>query len=51
MLEADLEPEEAITNYLLQKIEVSRTQPKASRLFALEVIQGLRIFWKSSKGL
>ncbi|KAK0354424.1 hypothetical protein LTR94_012665 [Friedmanniomyces endolithicus] len=40
MLEADLEPEEAITNYLLQKIEVSRTQPKASRLFALEVIQG-----------
>lgn len=40
MLEAELEPEEAITNYLLQKIEVSRTQPKASRLFALEVIQG-----------
>ncbi len=39
-LEAELEPEEAITNYLLQKIEVSRTQPKASRLFALEVIQG-----------
>ncbi|MEG0377496.1 MAG: TetR family transcriptional regulator C-terminal domain-containing protein [Eubacterium sp.] len=40
MLETDLEPEEAISNYLLQKIEVSRTQPKASRLFALEVIQG-----------
>ena len=40
MLEAELEPDEAITNYLLQKIEVSRTQPKASRLFALEVIQG-----------
>ena len=40
MLETDLEPEEAITNYLLQKIEVSRTQPKASRLFALELIQG-----------
>ena len=39
-LEAELEPEEAITNYLMQKIEVSRTQPKASRLFALEVIQG-----------
>jgi TetR/AcrR family transcriptional regulator len=39
-LETDLEPEEAITNYLLQKIEVSRTQPKASRLFALELIQG-----------
>lgn len=43
MLEADLEPEEAITNYLLQKIEVS-TQPKASRLFALEVIQGSAYF-------
>ncbi|WOE30816.1 MULTISPECIES: TetR family transcriptional regulator C-terminal domain-containing protein [unclassified Acinetobacter] len=40
MLEADLAPEEAITQYLLQKIEVSRTQPKASRLFALELIQG-----------
>ena len=40
MLETDLEPDEAITNYLLQKIEVSRTQPKASRLFALELIQG-----------
>lgn len=40
MLEADLEPDEALTNYLMQKIEVSRTQPKASRLFALEVIQG-----------
>ena len=40
MIEADLEPEEALANYLMQKIEVSRTQPKASRLFALEVIQG-----------
>lgn len=39
-LESELEPEEAIANYLMQKIEVSRTQPKASRLFALEVIQG-----------
>lgn len=39
-LESELEPEEAISNYLIQKIEVSRTQPKASRLFALELIQG-----------
>ena len=39
-LESELEPEEALTNYLMQKIEVSRTQPKASRLFALEIIQG-----------
>ena len=39
-LESELEPEEAISNYLIKKIEVSRTQPKASRLFALELIQG-----------
>lgn len=39
-LEPDLEPEEAITQYLMQKIEVSRTQHKASKLFALEIIQG-----------
>lgn len=39
-LESELEPDEAIANYLMQKIEVSRTQPKASRLFALEIIQG-----------
>ena len=40
VLEADLEPAQAITQYLMQKIEVSRTQPKASKLFALEIIQG-----------
>ena len=39
-LEPDLEPAEAITQYLMQKIEVSRTQHKASKLFALEIIQG-----------
>ena len=40
MLESELEPAEAITQYLMQKIEVSRSQPKASKLFALEIIQG-----------
>ncbi len=40
VLEPDLEPAEAITQYLMQKIEVSRTQPKASKLIALEIIQG-----------
>ncbi|NHB59129.1 TetR/AcrR family transcriptional regulator [Acinetobacter shaoyimingii] len=40
VLEPDLEPAQAITQYLMQKIEVSRTQPKASKLFALEIIQG-----------
>ena len=39
-LEPDLEPVEALSNYLVSKIENSRDQQKASRLFALEVIQG-----------
>ncbi|HAY6295449.1 TPA: TetR/AcrR family transcriptional regulator [Acinetobacter baumannii] len=39
-LEAELEPAEALSHYLIQKIELSRSQPKASRLFALEIIQG-----------
>jgi TetR/AcrR family transcriptional regulator len=39
-LESELEPIEALTHYLIQKIESSRDQPKASRLFALEIIQG-----------
>ncbi|WP_288386291.1 TetR/AcrR family transcriptional regulator [uncultured Acinetobacter sp.] len=39
-LEVELEPTEALAQYLIQKIEVSRTQPKASKLFALEIIQG-----------
>jgi len=39
-LESELEPTEALTHYLIQKIESSRDQPKASRLFALEIIQG-----------
>lgn len=39
-LESELEPTEALTHYLIQKLESSRDQPKASRLFALEIIQG-----------
>lgn len=40
MLEVELEPTQALTEYLTEKIEMSRSQPKASRLFALEIIQG-----------
>ena len=40
ILEVELEPTEALTHYLMQKIEISKDQPKASRLFALEIIQG-----------
>ena len=39
-LEAELEPTEALTHYLMTKIEIAKTQPKASKLFALEIIQG-----------
>ena len=39
-LEAELEPVEALSHYLMTKIEISKTQPKASKLFALEIIQG-----------
>lgn len=39
-LEVELDPAEAIRNYLIQKIEIARQYPKASKLFALEVIQG-----------
>ena len=40
ILEVELEPTEALTHYLMQKIESSKDQPKASRLFALEIIKG-----------
>lgn len=40
LLEPDLEPREALRNYVMQKIEIARQYPKASKLFALEVIQG-----------
>lgn len=39
-LQADLEPKEAISKYIVEKIEIAKAQPKASRLFALEVMQG-----------
>ena len=39
-LEAELEPTEVLTHYLMTKIEIAKTQPKASKLFALEIIQG-----------
>ena len=49
-LKAELEPAEAISLYLMQKIEVSRTQPKASKLYALEVIQGAPHIYAILKG-
>lgn len=49
-LKAELEPAEAISLYLMQKIEVSRAQPKASKLYALEVIQGAPHIYTILKG-
>ena len=37
---ADRDPFAALGDYIARKLEASRTQPEASRLFAMEVIQG-----------
>lgn len=39
-LSVDMEPLEAIRGYIRLKLELSRDQPSASRLFCLEIIQG-----------
>lgn len=39
-LQDELDPVDAITVYLQQKIDIARQYPNASRLFALELIQG-----------
>ncbi|MBF7688831.1 TetR/AcrR family transcriptional regulator [Acinetobacter rathckeae] len=40
MLNVDENPEEMLTKYIESKLEFSRVNPKASKLFALEIIQG-----------
>ncbi|MBF7683395.1 TetR family transcriptional regulator C-terminal domain-containing protein [Acinetobacter sp. B5B] len=40
MLNVDEDPEEMLTKYIESKLEFSRLNPKASKLFALEIIQG-----------
>ena len=40
MMELEQDPVEAISHYIVQKIELSKTHPKASRLFAHEIMQG-----------
>lgn len=39
-LEVDRDPIEELSDYVRRKLEASRTQPEASRLFAMEVMQG-----------
>jgi TetR/AcrR family transcriptional regulator len=42
-LSADGDPAEEIAGYIDRKLEMSRDNPKASRLFAIEVLQGAPI--------
>ncbi len=39
-LDEQSDPREALTHYITRKLEAARDQPEASRLFALEVMQG-----------
>jgi TetR/AcrR family transcriptional regulator len=39
-IEIDSDPAEAICDYIRRKIEFSRTNPEASRLFCLEIVRG-----------
>jgi len=44
------EPKTALENYIRLKLELSRDQPEASRLFCLEIIQGAPILQNYLKG-
>lgn len=50
LLNVDEEPEVLLTKYIESKIEFSRSNPKASKLFALEVIQGAPYIHNILKG-
>lgn len=39
-LDAESDPEEALARYIAKKLEYSRLKPEASRLFAMEIMQG-----------
>lgn len=41
--DAARDPAEALTDYITRKLEYSRDQPEASRLFAIEIMQGAPI--------
>jgi len=44
------DPAAEITAYIDRKIEMSRDNPKASRLFAMEILQGAPILWETLTG-
>lgn len=49
-LNPDGDPAAEITAYIDRKIELSRDNPKASRLFAMEIMQGAPILWENLSG-
>jgi TetR/AcrR family transcriptional regulator len=49
-LDPDGDPATEITAYIDRKIEMSRDNPKASRLFAMEIMQGAPILWNVLAG-
>jgi TetR/AcrR family transcriptional regulator len=49
-LDSNGDPTTEITAYIDRKIEMSRENPKASRLFAMEIMQGAPILWEVLAG-
>jgi TetR/AcrR family transcriptional regulator len=49
-LDPNGDPTTEITAYIDRKIEMSRENPKASRLFAMEIMQGAPILWEVLAG-
>jgi TetR/AcrR family transcriptional regulator len=49
-LDADGDPATEITAYIDRKIEMARDNPKASRLFAMEIMQGAPVLWEVLAG-
>jgi TetR/AcrR family transcriptional regulator len=49
-LNPDGDPVAEITAYINRKIDLSRDNPKASRLFAMEIMQGAPILWGNLSG-
>ncbi|MEB3767380.1 TetR/AcrR family transcriptional regulator [Acinetobacter sp. MD2] len=50
LFSAECEPAEVLSEYMLKKIEYSKANPKASKLFALEIIQGAPYIHSVLKG-
>lgn len=49
-LDPDGDPAGEITAYVDRKLEMSRDNPKASRLFAMEIMQGAPMLWENLAG-